>query len=205
MPNNATPRDAAVHGYFAPLMAIIGSAVGSSLVVFGFANSFLKNLVPPFEGNGLTVDFATFVTAIILMVVALMFSKSISAADGRRLATGCVVVLLAAVVLFAYFRDQSRSYVYEYPPVGVQGKAKELRFHGDLTDRGRAFLAGKSISQGVYELGGPDFVDGKGLLWDEESKNRAIGRLEKLYIALTMVLTVSLFLAGLGLWRLKKR
>jgi hypothetical protein len=194
--------DKPAKGYYAGLIAIILSAAAASGTVFFLFDSFLESLVPPYGDSKQTVAFASFGTAIGLLILSLAIQKRLTAASTRMVCIICGVLLLLSIVLFGHFRDMSRTYVYRFPPSSLPLESQKLHIRGDLDEKGRDVVGNKTIAQAVYELGGPDFVNEKGLLWSEESRLARISRIEMEYIALAMLLTTALFTAALAVWRL---
>jgi hypothetical protein len=194
-----------VHGYFAELWLIMLSAALASGAVFGLFNSFLEKLVPPFEDSTQTTAFCSFGTAVMLLGLSLLIHKKLSQVSARIVALGCIVLLTGAVVLFFHFRDVTRTYVYRYPPSSVASSSQTLNVRGELHEQGRQYVQNKSIAQAVSELGGPDYVNGKGLLWSEAARLAAIDRMERLYVYLTMTLTTAFFSVGLAVWKFRER
>lgn len=150
----------------------------------------------------MAVSFATFGTAIALLLLSLVIRRKLTAATVRLVTLVCVIFLLASVSLFGYYQDLTRTYVYRYPPASQANESQIRHVRGELHENGRAYVGDKAIAQAVFELGGPDYVNSKGLLWSEASSLRAVGRMEMLYLVLAMLLTTTLFAAGLAVWRI---
>lgn len=198
----ATKKIETVTGYYIGLGAIIASAAGASVAVFALFESFLETLVPPIDDNRQTVAFATFGTAILLLTLSLLIQKRLTSTTTRTVIGVCAVLLLCSVAQFGYFRDNARTYVYRFPPASQATTNQNMHIRGELHDRGRTYVGDKTVAQAVFELGGPDFVNSRGLLWSESSRLRTIGKLEMQYIVLAMSLTTALFTAALAIWRM---
>lgn len=191
-----------VKGYYAGLIAIISAAAAASTTVFFLFGSFLEKVLPPFGDSELTVGFATFGTATLLLVLSLAIQKKLSAAATRTVIGACTGLLFCSAALFVYFQDTTRTYTYRFPPQSQQSPEQRLHFRGDLHEKGREYVGNKTVAQAVFELGGPDFVNSRGLLWSEEARLRQISKIQSLYILLTALLTTAVFSAALALWRL---
>lgn len=193
------------NSFFGGLIAIIASAAAASTAVFLLFDSFLTTLIPPFEDSRQTVAFATFGTAIALLALSLVIQRKLSAIRARTIAISCGLLLAAAAVLFLHFRDNTRTYVYRYPPASISHEGQKLHIRGKLHELGEKYVENKTVAQAVFELGGPDYVSSKGLLWREADRLSAISYMERLYVALAMLLTTGLFTAGLAVWRQQER
>ncbi len=191
-------------GHFSGLVAIIASAAAASVAVFTLFSSFLESLVPPYQDSKTAVGFATFGTAIALLALSLVMQRKLSTTSARLVSLVCVVLLFISVSLFGYYQDFTRTYVYRFPPASLASESQTRHVRGELHENGRSYVGDKAIAQAVFELGGPDYVNSKGLLWNEASSLKAVSRMEMLYIILAMLLTTTLFTAGLAVWRVAK-
>ena len=189
------------HGHYAGLIAIVASAAVAAASVFGLFNSVLSDLVPPIEDAQLTVGFASLGTAVLLLALSLAIQRRITQASARRLAIASAVLLAAAALTFFALNETSRAYVYRFPPASSSTPAQTKHARGEITPEGRARLGKMTVSQAVFELGGPDNVNNMGILWSEESRLHVLGRLQMLYVALALSLTCSIFVAGIAVWR----
>jgi hypothetical protein len=189
-------------GFYAALVAIIASAATASTGVFLLFGSFLENLVPPYQDSKMAVSFATFGTAIALLVLSLLIQKRLTTTSARVVSIICAVLLLTSIVLFGVHQDYTRTFVYRYPPSSLDKDTQERHVRGELHEKGQSYVGDKSVAQAVFELGGPDYVNSKGLLWSEASRLRVMSRMEMQYIVLAMLLTSSIFSAGIAVWRL---
>ena len=196
--------DKPAKSYYADLVALIASAAAASSAVFMLFGSFLENLVPPYQDSKMTVAFATFGTAGVLLTLSLSIQRKLTAARTRVISMVCAVLLITSVCLFVYYQDFTRTHVYRYPPASQASESQVRHIRGELHEKGRTYVGDKSIAQAVFELGGPTYVNSKGLLWNEASSLRAINRMEVMYIALSMLLTTTIFAAGMTVWRVGK-
>ena len=194
-------NDRPAKGYYAGLIAIILSAAAASGAVFLLFDSFLERLVPPYDDSKQTVAFASFGTAIALLVLSIAMQKRLSTAANRSVSIVCGILLIVSMLFFIYFRDTTRTYVYRFPPRSQPTETQVLHIRGDLHEKGRARVGDKAVAQAVFELGGPDYVNSNGLLWNEESRLARIRSIESQYIFLAMLLTTTLFTAAIALWR----
>ena len=183
------------------LLAVIGSAVAAVGIVFGLFNSLLSELVPPIDDGQQTVGIASFGTAVLLLALTLVMRKRISVASARAIATAAALLFLAALLLYFMFSDLTRTYVYRYPPASTSSPSQTRHIRGDIHSAGLALVKNATVAQAVYQLGGPDVVNSSGVLWREDSRISISGKLQRLYVALTMLLTGAIFVAGLAVWR----
>lgn len=191
--------------HFSSLTVLIASAASASIAVFALFGSFLENLVPPYQDSKMAVGFATFGTAIALLALSLVMQRKLSVTSTRLVSLICAVLLLISTGLFGYYQNFTRTYVYRYPPASQPTESQTRHVRGELHENGNVIVGAKSIAQTVFELGGPDYVNSKGLLWTEASSLRIVSRIEMLFIILAMILTTTLFTAGIAVWRLTKR
>ena len=189
------------NGYYGGLVVIISSAVVASSAVFLLFDAFLERLVPPYEDSNQAVAFASFGTAIAHLVLSLALQKRLRAATTRAICVLCGVLLVMSILLFGYFRDTTRTYVYRIPPSSQPADSQTLHIRGNLHEIGRQRVGNMTVARAVFDLGGPDFVNSKGLLWSEESRLARIGQIERQYVVLAMLLTTTLFTAAIAVWR----
>jgi hypothetical protein len=197
MATNTPSKD----GFFDGPMAIILSAVASAVTVYGLFGAVLTDLIPPFEDSQQTVQVATFGTTLVLLVLCLLIRKRLTRLGGRAAAVASLALFLCALVIFFNFRELTRTYVYRYPPSDIAQAQQTRHIRGELNERGQQFVRSKSISQAVFELGGPDQVRSMGTLWQEDSRLAVISKMERTYVALVVLLTTALFVAGIAVWR----
>lgn len=197
-PKSFTPR----FGPFASLMWIVISAATAVTVVFGLFNSILQDLVPPYEDAKQSVLFVSLVCVVLLIVISVVLNKALSRAQGRLLAVGCGVLIVLTLGTFFPFRDMVREFVYRYPPQSLATVKQTRHVRGELHAEGQKAIGRRTVSEAVHSAGGPDFVDGEGLFWTEDSKRKVVGRMERLYVFLVILMTSTVFLSGLTLWRL---
>jgi hypothetical protein len=183
------------------LIAVFVSAAAAVAAVFGLFNSLLSDLVPPFDDSQQTVGIASFGTAVVLLALTLAMRKRISLASARTIAATSVVLFVLALVVFFSFRDLTRTYVYRYPPASNASTGQTKHIRGDIHAAGLVLVRDATVAQAVYRLGGPDVVSSTGVLWHEDSRITVIGKLERMYVALTMLLTSAIFVAGVAVWR----
>lgn len=185
---------------FASLAGIIASAasaVGATLLLF---NSFLKELVPPIDGAQEAIGMVSFATTIVLLALSLLIRKRITALRQQRLAILSLVMLALAFGTFLVYRDVVRTYVFQYPPDAPSDERRSY-IRGELHAQGQERARGKSIAEAVKRYGDPAFVAEHELLWTEASQQAVERRLENWYLALSMLLTVALFVVAITVWR----
>jgi hypothetical protein len=192
-------------GMFSGLIGILTSAVAAVALVFGMFNSLLAEIVPPFEDSQQTVGFVSFGTVIVLLAATLLIRKRLTVVETRTLAIASVVLFAIALAVYFPFRDFTRTYIYRFPPASAAHEGQTRHIRGDLHERGVERVKDMTIAQAVYELGGPDQVNAMGSLWHEQSRSAVIGRMERYYVALIMLLTVAIFVAGLTVWRQQRK
>jgi len=186
---------------FDGLIAVLTSAVAAVGVVFGLFNSFLAELVPPFDDSQQTVGFVSIGTVVFLLALTLLIRTRLTVASARYIGLVSMACFLTAVVVFFPFRNITRTYVYRYPPASVSNEKQVRHIRGDLHAQGVERVKNVTVAQAVYRLGGPDLVNSMGILWGEKSRLAIIAKMEKLYVALTMLLTSAIFISGIALWR----
>jgi hypothetical protein len=195
-----TPANPAI---FRGLTVIIGSAVAASAMTYGLFDNFLTGLVPPIVDAHQSVQFGSLGTAIVLLALSLIVQRKLSSAKAKTIGYASLVAVVVAGFLFVHFKSYSRDYVYRYPPLSQPDLSQKLHVSGKLHDKGQSYVGNKTVAQAVFELGGPDMVDGNGVLWTAAAKRQVITWLEALYLLLSGLLTSTLFLAGLAVWRYK--
>lgn len=191
-----------VPGYFGPMMKIVGSAVGSCTVVFALFKLFLQEVVPPYEGNHLSIGFASFISAILLLAVGLLMQKKVTAAAAQSIGKLCAGLALLALVLFIALQLTSRTFVYQFPPSTSSSQLPPKHYvRGILTDRGSRIVGGQSLETVVAELNGPGKADA--FLWTDFSRRMTTTLLEGQYLLLVVTLNAALFTGALALSRHK--
>jgi hypothetical protein len=195
----------AVKGMYGGLAAIILSAAAAVGVVFGLFSSVLAELVPPYEDSNVTVEVVSFVTVIILLVLTLIVRKRLGRVQTWVLAATSALLVAAALAVFFPFREFTRTYVYRFPPASIAHDGQTRHIRGELHERGVERVRDMTVAQAVYELGGPDVVNAMGSLWLEQSRLAVIAKMEREYVALIVLLTTSLFVAGLAVARLRNK
>ena len=183
------------------LIAVFVSAVAAVATVFGLFSSLLSELVPPLDDSQQTVGIASFGTAVVLLALTLAIRKRISVVSGRMIAASSLALFALALLVFFPFRDLTRTYVYRYPPASTSSPSQTRHIRGDIHPAGLALVRDATVAQAVYRLGGPDMVNGTGVLWREDSRIAISGKMERLYVALAMLLTSAIFVAGVAVWR----
>jgi TIR domain len=186
---------------FAGLIGIIAAAAAAVAAVFGLFNSVLAELVPPFEDSQQTVGFVSMGTVAVLLILTIVIQKRLTTVQTRTVAIASVLLLLASVAVYFPFRDLTRTYTYRHPPASIANLQQTHHIRGDLHERGKLRVRDLTIAEAVYQLGGPDTVNSLGTLWSEESRLKVIGTMERYYVALIMLLTTTIFMAGLTVWR----
>lgn len=186
---------------FAGLIGIVVAAAAAVAVVFGLFSSVLAELVPPFEDSQQTVGFVSVGTVAVLLILTVVIQKRLTTVQTRTVAVVSVLFLLASLAVYFPFRDLTRAYTYRHPPASAAHEGQTKHIRGDLHERGRLRVKDMTIAEAVYQLGGPDVVNSLGVLWSEASRLKVIGTMERYYVALTMLLTTTIFLAGLTVWR----
>ncbi|MEO8249030.1 MAG: hypothetical protein ABI589_06640 [Burkholderiales bacterium] len=185
---------------FGTLAAIIGSAAFAVATTLALFNSFLEDLVPPIDGAQLAIGMVSFATTIVLLALSLLIRKRLSVARQQWLAVGALAMVGLAFIVFFLYRDMVRDFVFAYPP-DAPAAAQTQYIRGELHPEGQARKQGKSIAQAVREFGGPQLVMRHQMLWFEDSQREVIGRLERWYMLLAMLLTVALFVVAITVWR----
>ena len=182
-------------------IAVLASAAAAVAAVFGLFSSLLSELVPPIDDSHLSVGIASFGTAILLLALTLAVQKRISLASARTIATASALLFVAALVLYFWFSDVTRTYVYRYPPASIASPSQTKHIRGEIHQAGLLLVRDATVAQAVYRLGGPDVVNSTGVLWREESRLSMMGKLQRMYVTLTMLLTTAIFVAGIAVWR----
>lgn len=188
-------------GGFAGLRGVLSSAVSAVALVFGLFNSFLKDLVPPFEDNQQTVGFVTFGTVIVLLALALFIRKRLIGVQTKTVAATSLGIFVIALAVYFPFRDLTRTYIYRFPPASTPHSGQTRHIRGDLHEKGLGRVKNMTVAQAVYQLGGPDQVNSMGALWYEQSRLQIVGKMERYYTVLIMLLTTAVFAGGLAVWR----
>lgn len=190
---------------FDGLFGVLSAAVGAAAMVFGLFGFVLTDLVPPIADSRYTVGVAAFATAGGLIILAVLIHERLTAATVRKLAWLSMVMFVVAIIMFFYFRDMTRTYVYRYPPASISNEGQTRHIRGDLHAAGIKLVGGMTIAEAVYELGAPDKVNSMGILWDEKSYVAISNKLERLYVILVMLLTTAIFIAGLAYLQKRKK
>jgi len=183
------------------LIAVFMSAVAAVTTVFGLFNSLLSELIPPLDESHQTVGIASFGTAVVLLALTLAMRKRLSLVPARIIAAMSVVLLALALLVFFAFRDLTRTFVYQYPPASIASPSQTKHIRGDIHLAGLVLVRDATVAQAVYKFGGPDLVNSTGVLWHEDSRIAIMGKLERMYVTLTMLLTSAIFAAGVAVWR----
>lgn len=186
---------------FDGLIGVLMSAAAAVAAVFGLFNSLLVNLVPPFDDNQQVVGMVSFGTVVVLLALTLGIRKRLTVASVRNIAVVSVVAFLAALFVFFSLRHLTLEYIYRYPPASISSANQSRHLRGDLHAKGRERVKDLTVAQAVYQLGGPDEVNARGLLWYENSRLAIAEKMEWLYAALTILLTSAIFVAGIAVWR----
>ena len=163
--------------------------------------------VGPYITASIIIELLAVVIPIVavLLAAALLIRKRLTVVETRTLAIASVVLFAIALAVYLPFRDFTRTYIYRFPPASATHEGQTRHIRGDLHERGVERVKDMTIAQAVYELGGPDQVNAMGSLWHEQSRSAVIGRMERYYIALIMLLTVAIFVAGLTVWRQQQK
>ena len=188
-------------GMFEGLVGIVLAAAAAVAAVFGLFNSVLADLVPPFEDSQQTVGFVSVGTVAVLLILTVFIQKRLTTVQTRTVAIVSVLFLLGSLAVYFPFRDFTRTYIYRHPPASMANAGQTKHIRGDLHEQGRRRVRELTIAEAVYQLGGPDTVNSLGSLWSEASRLKVIGTMERYYVALIMLLTTTIFMAGLTLWR----
>ena len=189
------------HGVYSGLVAIVVAAASAVAAVFGLFNSVLAELVPPFDDSRHTVGIVSTCTVAVLLILTIVIQKRMSGLQTRTFAAASALCLLGALALYFPFRDETRTYVYRHPPASLAHADQTRHIRGELHEQGRRRVRSVTVAHAVYQLGGPDIVNAMGILWTEESRLQVIGRLERYYVAFTMLLTAAIFIAATAVWR----
>jgi hypothetical protein len=189
------------NGMFAGLVGIVLAAASAVAAVFGLFNSVLADLVPPFEDSQQTVGFVSVGTVAVLLILTVLIQKRLTTVQTRTVAIASVLFLLASLAVYFPFRDLTRAYTYRHPPASIANAGQTRHIRGDLHEQGRRRVKEMTIAEAVYQLGGPDTVNSLGTLWSEASRLKVISTMERYYVALIMLLTTTIFMAGLTVWR----
>jgi hypothetical protein len=186
---------------YSTLVGIVLAAASAVAAVFGLFNSVLAELVPPFDDNQQTVGVVSIGTVVVLLILTIVVQKRMTALQARTIAMASALCLIGALGVYFPFRDATRTYTYRHPPAAVPHAGQTRHVRGELHEQGRRRVKDMTVAHAVYQLGGPDIVNAMGILWTEESQLQVIGRLERYYIAFTMLLTAAIFVAGVAVWR----
>lgn len=187
--------------HFAPLTAVILSAVAVVTATFGLFNSILKDLMPQVEYAAQTVSFVSFGTSVVLLALSLLIRKRLRATAQMTWAGVAIVLLVCAAFVYLSFNDLVRERVYQYPP--SSGSVTDQRPHvsGVFHEQGRIRGAGMDVATAVSKHGGPDLVNGNALLWTQESRSAVVGSFVRYYMALAFLMTTALYVAAIAVWR----
>ncbi|HKA43659.1 MAG TPA: hypothetical protein VKF40_16890 [Burkholderiales bacterium] len=188
-------------GMFEGMVGIVLAAAAAVAAVFGLFNSVLADLVPPFEDSQQTVGFVSAGTVAVLLILAIFIQRRLTTVQTRTMGIVSVLLLLGSLAVYFPFRDLTRTYVYRHPPASMANAGQTRHIRGDLHEQGRRRVKEMTIAEAVYQLGGPDTVNSLGILWSEGSRLKVVGTMERYYVALIMLLTTTIFMAGLTLWR----
>jgi hypothetical protein len=191
-------------GMFKELELILGSAVVTVAIVFGLFNSILADLVPPFEDSQQTVGFVSVGTVVILLILTLALRNRLAALHVKPVAAISAGLFLAALFVYFPFREFVRANVYRYPPASIAHSNQTRHVRGEIHELGKQRMKNMTVAQAVYTLGGPDEVNGMGVLWFEESRLANINKMERYYVCLIFLFNLSLFSASLTVWRVQR-
>lgn len=186
-------------GYYGSLAILLASAVAAVAAVFLMFDSVLSELIPPIEGSRLGVQLASFLTVIVLLMVSLLIRKRLRQSTTIKLVAIGVALVVVTLGVFWYFQSEVGRYVYQYPYKETKGVEPAKYVAGDWRANIAPKVQGRSVAQMVSVHGEPQDMDG--VLWDAESRELHTSRIRMLYILLAMVMTTTLFMVGVALWR----
>jgi hypothetical protein len=186
---------------YAKLSVVISSAAAVVAAIFGLFNSVLKDLMPQVEGAAQAVNVVCFGTMVVLLALTLFIRKRLSVISQYAWAGAGVACL--AVAVFAYFSlsDLVRTYVYYYPPSGVQASVRQPLLSGPYHDKGKERAKDMDVATAVSKHGGPDVVNGHQLLWSQDARSQVVGSFVRRYTGIAFLMTTALFMVSIAVWR----
>jgi len=182
------------------LWAVIAAAAAVVTSTFGLFNSVLADLMPNVPGASQAVKFVSFGTLVLLLILMLVIRARLSGVSQRIWAAGSFALLMGAVLVYFLLSDLVRERVYAYPPGAPQDQS-ELQVSAPLHELGRKRAENMDIATAVSVNGGPATVNGRQLLWSTAARNEVIGTFVRYYVLLALLLTSSLFMAAIAVWR----
>jgi lysylphosphatidylglycerol synthetase-like protein (DUF2156 family) len=191
----AAPEEPGTSGDpFSSLKSLILAAAGAVGVVFSLFGSVLQSLVPPLEESGTTLGWISLTLLVLLLVLSTLFR--LVRRNRTILISITISALFAAAALptFIYYAGDLRKHVYEIQPPHVKANKRYIR--GEIHAEGMRRLGGRSVD--AYASDDLDGVQTTEVLWTRESQARNSSRLQAEYVLLVLMLTASLFTAGLA-------
>lgn len=188
------------NAFFEDLIAVIASAVTAVGTVWGLSNSVLASIAPPVEDASSLANMVSFCAVGLLMALCLVIREGLKKLHQVVLAIVTFASILICLAVFLNYRGQLREYVYVDPP-SAHPPLQKRYIRGFYHEKGQKIAAGLSTENAIVQAGGREAVEDHHLLWTNESKNVVTGRLENHYVILTTLLTITIFIAALTVWR----
>ena len=110
--NDTAQAAAAPASHFAPLTAVILSAVAVVSATFGLFNSILTDLMPQVDGAMQTVSFVSFGTVIVLLALTLFLRKRLRALAQMAWAGAGVALLVIAAFVYLAFSEAVTEHIW---------------------------------------------------------------------------------------------